>query len=424
MAAPHALEADVKELRAEITRLASEHAVKYDEAEQFAASVKAKNPDTPVFELAEFNDIDAAYTAADVLKEKQADLTDKLAKVLSHGGREVNTDTRREPGAELAGGTIGSRLVASTQYQSLLASGELQSGKRIDLPLIEVASRNELNSFLAASDGAGLINRDQQLLPTVQIPRRSVRLLDMITIAQTDSDVVDWSRQSTRTDSTTNVAPGTASTESVYAWEKATATVRRIAHHAIVLKSQLADQARMATEINGELQDGVLLRTEAQVLAGNGAGENFPGITGTAGIATQAKAADTIPDAVHKGITAVRVALENDINAIGVHPNDYQRYVLVKDSAGNYLSGRGPQDSTAATIWGYPAIVSTVFTEGTAMAANWKWAYLWLRTGVSLTSGYINDQLITDMMTMVAEYRAAFAVKQPKAFCTITGLNV
>lgn len=422
MAAPHALEADVKELRAEITRLASEHAAKYDEAEQFAASVKAKNPDTPVFELAEFSDIDAAYTAADVLKEKQADLTEKLAKVLSHGGREVNTDTRRTD-APVTAGSLGSRLVASTEYQTLLASGSLHSSNPVTMPNVEVASRAELNSWLAASSGTGLINRDQQLLPTVQIPRRSVRLLDMITIAQTDSDIVDWSRQSTLTQAAAGVAPGTASAESTYAWEKQTAVVKRIAHHTTVLKTQLADAARMETEINSELQNGILLRTEAQVLAGNGAGENFAGIVGTAGISTQAKGADTIPDAVHKGITAVRVALEDDINAIGVHPNDYQRYVLVKDSTGNYLSGRGPQDSTAATIWGYPAIVSTVFTEGTALAGNWMWAYLWLRSGVTLGSGYINAQLIEAMMTMTAEYRAAFAVKQPKAFCTITGLN-
>lgn len=423
MAAPHALEADVKELRAEIGRLATEHAAKYEEAEQFAASVKSKNPETPVYELAEFADIDAAYTAADSVKDRQAELTDKLAKVLSHGGRDAAVDTRKPAGEVVAAGSLGERIVASRPYQDLVASGQLETSSRVQLPNIDIASRGELNQWMAASDIVGVLQRDQQLLPAVQIPRRSVRLLDMITVAQTDSYIIDWARQSTRTDNAANVAPGTASAESTYVWEKQTATVRRIAHHTTILKSQLADEARMATEINSELQQGILLRTESQILAGGATGEDFAGIVGTAGIATQAKAGDTLPDAIHKGITAVRVALESDINAVGMHPNDYQRYVLAKTTDGVYLSGRGPQDSTAATVWGYPAIVSTVFTEGTALVADWRAAVLWLRSGVTLTSGYINDQLIEDMLTMVAEYRAAFAVKQPKAFCTVTGLN-
>jgi len=119
MAAPHALEADVKELRAEITRLASEHASKYDEAEKFVESVKAKNPDTPAYELAEFGEIGEMFAAADEVKEKLAARKDQLTSMLSHGGKDAGGDSlasgrqERTPGRAMS---IGDRLVASSGY--------------------------------------------------------------------------------------------------------------------------------------------------------------------------------------------------------------------------------------------------------------------------------------------------------------------
>ena len=159
------------------------------------------------------------------------------------------------------------------------------------------------------------------------------------------------------------------------------------------------------------------------MVSGPGTGQNFTGVMNAAGTAAVAKGADTLADAVHKGITAVRIALEDDITAIGVHPNDYERFALLKASDGMYLNGRGPNEETPRTFWGYPAIVSTVFTEGTAIPANWAYAYLWVRSGISLKTGYMDQQMIEDMITIAAEYRGAFAVKQPKAFAKVTGLN-
>ena len=427
-----ALNADVTQAKAKLKDLKTEQASRMAEGDALVASTKESNPefnavlaaaaDPESADHKAFLEIDEAYKAADEIGETVRKIEEHLASKISAAGVDLNLDTLDTPTAAKAA-RIGDRIVASSEYEALLASGQLDSSQRVSMSHINVASRDELGTFLAASDGSGLVPVDQQLGMPVPIPQRQVQLMDLITIAQTDSDAVEYSFMASRTDGTGNVAPGTASSQSDYVWDKATANVRRRAHHTRVLKSQMADAARMRTEIDGELERGVRLHTEAQALAGDGTGENWRGILNTVGISTAAKGADTIPDAVHKGITTVRIALEDDITAIGVHPLDYERYVLAKDGDGRYLSGRGPQDSTVRTMWGYPAIVSTVFTEGTAVAANWAWAYLWLRSGVTIASGYINEQFISDEMTMVAEYRGAFAVKQPKAFHTITGLN-
>ena len=423
-----ALAQEVKDLRADINTKKTEAAAKYTAAQETETKVKAKYQDEPNVLAAmsddDFAEIDGAYKAADTLNETVAKLDERLKSTLARNGQTLILPTGSDS-PEVAAQNMGERFLASDQYEAFKRAGFARNS----LASVEVASADDLRRMLslAASDGSGLIPIDQKLNPPVNTPRRLPRLMDFITVSSTDTDVVEWARQSVQTDNVVNKAHGgAASNESVYEWEKVQSNVRRIPTHIVVPKSQLADQSRLKSELEGEGRKAVTLKTENQVLSGDGTGENLPGILNTTGIATLAKGAgtaETVPDAVHRGITAVRINLEDDITAIGVHPNDYERYALAKDDQGRYLSGTGPQDPTARTMWGYPAIVSTVFTEGVIVPANWAWAYLWVRSGLNIESGYINQQMIEDLMTLAFEYRAAFAVKQPKAFCTVTATN-
>lgn len=426
------LSGELKDAQARLKAIGVEHAAAETNIETLISDAKTKHPgfnhllasaaEIGSSEHDVFLEIDAAVKTSSKLKEESASINEAMVQTMQASGDSLTSRDFMASDRPTRGG-IGERFVASGEYQELQASGALQMSGDVRFPNVAVASREETRAMLATSDGSGMVPIDQQLSPSVSIPKRAPRLLDFVTIASTDSDTIDFSKMVTRTDNAAETAVGTASAESIYEWAKETVNVKRIPHHAKVYKSQLADAPRMETEVNHELTSGVLLRSEKQILVGDGIGENLKGILNTAGIATLAKGTDTIGDAVHMGITAVRIALEDDITAIGVHPSDYQRYVLAKDGNSNYLSGRGPQESTARTMWGYPTIVSTVFTEGTAVPANWAWAALWVRSGISLASGYIDKQFIEDAMTIIAEYRAAFGVKQPRAFCTVTGLN-
>lgn len=420
-----ALAQEVKDLRDSIEATKTEHATAFTAAETTQTKVKEKYKNEPNVLAAmsddDYAEIDAAFKAADTLHETIAKLDDRLKSTLARNGQTLILPTGADTPTIAAAQGMGERFLASEQYDQYKRSGFARGA----LASVEVASRDDLhNIFSAASDGAGLIPVDSQLGSPVNMSRRTVRVLDLITVLSTDTDAVEWSRQKTRTDAVnTKTAGGASSDESIYEWEKVIANIKRIPTHIVIPKSQLADQARLKGELEMEGRKAVALKTENLVIAGDGVGENFDGILGTAGIATVAKGADTVPDAVHFGITAVRIQLEDDITAIGVHPNDFEKYVLEKDLQGRYLSGRGPQDATASTMWGYPAVVSTAFTEGTIVPANWAGAYLWVRSGLTIESGYINAQLIQDLTTLAFEYRAAFAVKQPKAFATVTGVN-
>ena len=50
-------------------------------------------------------------------------------------------------------------------------------------------------------------------------------------------------------------------------------------------------------------------------------------------------------------------------------------------------------------------------------------AALLLRQGLTMKVGYVNDDLIKNKQTIVAEMRAGVAVFRPPAFCEVTSLN-
>ncbi len=424
MPIPAALAGDLNEAREHIAQLEVQRASQVESADKLVEDTKAKLPTFNHFEAATaepgtaehdaFLEIDAAFKAAETTGEKIAQINATIAERAGADGRPVSSPDERDT---LTAGrpSIGGRLVADPGYAALASTGRVQSP-------IKLASRDELRTFLAASDGSGFIPVDQRLDQPVPIPRRELRIADLITIASTDSNLVKYSYQKTRTPDVAAIAQGVASGETVLEWDTKEASVRRVATHVELDKDQLADAAQMRTEVQADIDFLMMEHTEDLTVNGDGTGQNFLGILNTPGISTLAKGADTVPDAIHKGMTTVRLASRSGITAVVMNPHDYERYVLAKDANQNYLSGRGPQDPTAMTAWGYPVVITDRVAEGTAVLANWRWAVLWVRSGLSLENGYTGSQLIENRVTIAAEYRAAFAVKQPLAFCTVTGL--
>ena len=431
MGAPAALEADVNDLRAKINALKEDEATARKAADEVVADLKSKHGEdfNILADKDAFTTVDAAYKVADTAKEEAAELTARLTDIL---GTESATIVDKSGGDPAKMQSLAERFVSSANFQELLASGRLEaSNARIDVAPVDILDVDEALAaiapmqFLNATlDGSPLVPSDRRLIPPVPIPARQVRLLDLITVGSTESDSVEYTKETTRTNASAGADFGTALPESAEAWSVVTENVKRRGHHVTVTKGNLADQRQMRTIVDGRLVDGVRLDVESQVLSGDGVGQNFTGILNTAGIGTQALGADTVPDALHKAMTVVRIALEDDIDAIGLHPTDYETLMLAKGTDGHYLHHQGPHQSTPRSIWGYPAIVSTVFTAGTAVAANWRTlATLWMRTGISVAaSDSHSDYFLKGLVALAAETRAAFAATQPKAACQVTGL--
>lgn len=437
------LQHEVAQLRQQVREAEHDGAVKREAAEQLKAQIIAAghNPITglKVEDKEAFARIDAAYKESDDLFERGAEFRRRMNRLLEHASSDalaegdVN-DPERPAGARRAKIVrFGERFLASEQYRQLKKSGVLDMSKApVRMAPVQVATRAETMAtlfpghHLAAQvswPGAFPVDQEPEI---VGFPARLLRVRDLVTVSETDSDTVEYVEETTRTDAAAETVMGAApgAPEATYVYTKRTKAVKWISHFTPATRSNLADQGQLRGLIENRLIYGVGKRLDTQLISGDGVGENLTGITATAGIGTQAQGTDSKSDAFHKALTVVRIALEDEPDAFLLHPDPYQEWALEKGTDGHYLTKNGPQSATPLTIWGKPVVVNTVVGTTTGLVGAFRQgATLWVRSGIDVAaSDSHSDFFVRGLVALLGEMRAAFAVAQPKAFATITGL--
>ncbi|MGH9248312.1 MAG: phage major capsid protein [Acidimicrobiales bacterium] len=436
------LAVEIAELRGHIREAEQKAGIKREAAEQLKAEIKAAgvNPitGTSADDKDAFKRIDEAYRESDELFELAAEYRRRMTRLVDHASSDAladgDTDDSERPAARrgMRLARFGERFLASESYRQLRRSGALEmSQAAVKTAPVQVATREEAvatlfgRTHLAAQlDGGPLTPTDQQLVPPVEFPVRPLRVRDLITVNDTDTDTIEYVEETTRTDAAAETAYGTAAPEATYVYTVRTVAVKRIPHALPATKGNLADQGQLRGLIDSRLMYGVGKRVDTQMVSGDGVGENMRGILNTAGIGSQAQGTDSKSDAFHKSMTVVRIALEDEPDGFLVHPDPYQEWALEKGTDGHYLTKNGPQSATPLTIWGKPAVINTVVGTTVGLVGNFRvGATLWVRTGVSVAASDSHADFFTKGLVMLlAEMRAGFAAVQPKAFCQVTGL--
>lgn len=335
---------------------------------------------------------------------------------------------------------IGAALLRSEGYQAVRNSGALgrDNGPVPDIPAVEIVERQGLKAILRsgvngfgavtpiAGGGAGTNTGVGPFIAFdlkpgyIELLRKTPTLAGMVGEGTTDSDTIEYVSQASRTNAAVETAETTVAPESAAAYTLNTVNVREIPHWLATTRRAMADYGQVTTLINNELVNGVLDRVDTQIATGAGGGVLFTGIYNTSGISTQPLGGDTRADAIHKAITQIEVAfLQADY--VGMHPNDWQKLRLEKDADGQYLLGPAGM-SGDKVIWGVPVVTSQAFTSGTPMVGAYKRsATLWLREGVTVSSGLDGNDFTNRRMTMLATIRAGFAVQRVAGFCSVAG---
>lgn len=424
------LENELREHTAAVKRYEAEKADGLEKAETWVAEQRDAGKD-PVNDKDLFAKADELYKVADEAGENAENHRRQADRLMRTLGRRVEGNLAKA--AKKGGQRAVDAIMATPEYQRLAETDSFKAGgSRIEIPGVEIVTaegvvaniKAGLPLFTATADVGDFVNIDQRRFPPVAIPVRQVRVLDLITMATTESDKIDYVVETTRTDAAAETALGTAYGEATYVYEEAEAIVRDIGHFVPAHRSNLADAGQIQGLLEGRLENGVLRRFEGQVVAGNGVGQNMTGILNTDGIAhveRNGTASEPILDVIHRGITAVRLALFSDPDAIGLDPESYEDAVLEKATdSGVYLLGPASQ-ATSKTIWGLPAVVSSVFPADTALVGAYKeGAIAWVRAGVSVRASDSHEDFFTRrMVALLAELRAAFAAWQPRAFAEV-----
>jgi len=391
-----------------------------------------------------FNELDALGKEYDQHKSDAAEMSAKLVQLsqwdsnaqpfsLPPGDRGRMDEQRHR--------RLGDRITKSEQYDAMRRSGAFSSeaafaaqvGRGFDRP-IELFSRDEMEALLqlqrygattitgGGATSAGPFIQNDLIPGFVAYARKQPTLAAIVGQGTTDSDVVEYVTESAPTSGAAETAEDSAAAESTYAYATNTTNVREITHFVPITLRAMADAGQLRTIVEGRLAMDTLNRLDTQLYAGGGTGVDLTGVTVASGIGTFALGAYTRLDAVHRAITTVRVAagVLADADYVIMHPNDWQKIRLEKDLNGQYLLGPANIDG-ARQVWGIPVIASTVATEGTITVGDFGGSStMWLREGLSVTSGLDGNDFTKRRVSLLAAIRIAFAVTRAGGFCTVT----
>lgn len=400
--------------------------------EKFAAA----QHDGKVTDWPEFQEAQAAVATLGAIEDELADLNVTENAILRMLGEDAPA-----PVAEIGGG-VPARQSAGWDGHALLAEegsafrravegGVFTSQNKFGtVGLGTIASRDDAVQLfgqgnatpgpVTSTGAATLIQPDQRGLQAMSL--RPLRFLDLIPTGTTDSNSVEYVQVTSIPGTVAPVAEGSVKPEVGLGLADAVAPVRTIAGWIKVNRQAMDDAAGLATLINTLLPYDVRRKIEAQVLAGDGTGQNLRGILNTTGIgAPTFVAGDNEADALLRAMTAV-ILSDADPNFAAVHPITWQNLLLRRESgdagtrAGAYLGG-GPFMVTAPTVWGLALTPSTVIPQATPLVGDSMGVTLLFREAVNVkASDSDQDDFIRNRVTVLAEARVAAPVWRPASF--------
>lgn len=392
----------LKDVKAELTRIGdevkrtAEDALKQSrQAGDASAEVKAKADELLVKQNSLLDKQTKIEAKIEALETRNTDLEQQLA---SRGGE------RREDRK-----SVGRQVVENESFKAFAAAGARGS---IRIPV---------KAAITSADGSAgdLIWSDRETA-IVSLPRRQMTIRQLLTQGRTTSNLVEYAKQTTRTNNAAMTSEGAQKPESDYVWDRADAPVRTLAHFVHVSRQAMDDAAQLQTEIDGELRYGLDLVEEQQLLKGDGTGQNLSGLVteATAYSAAFAISGATMIDVLRLAVLQSSLA-EYPATGIVLHPTDWARIELLKDGENRYLWAN-PRGMSVPGMWGLPVIDTQSMDEdeflvGAFMAA----ATIYDRMDAEvLISSEDRDNFIKNMLTVRAEKRLALAVKRPAALVT------
>ncbi|WP_244496312.1 phage major capsid protein [Aureimonas ureilytica] len=387
----------VAELAAEIK---ADHKTAIDAVKAIAEDALGKAKAGETLSASVKEKADEALLKMNGLSEQFADLEQKMARAGGRGGPD---------GGEKS---LGERFTDDERVKALLAS----DGKR---GRVDVGVKATITS--AVTDTAGAVGNavNQTRLPGILgLPQRRLTIRDLITPGRMDGNTLEYVKQTGFTNAAATVAEGASKPQSDLKVALVSTTAKVIAHHMKASRQIMDDVPQLQSFIDGQLRYGLAFREEAQILNGDGNGQNLLGIVpqATAYAAAFSPASATPIDTLRLAMLQAALA---EFPATGhvLNPIDWTKIELTKDAGGNYIIGV-PQGSIGPTLWGLPVVTTQ------SMAAN-KFLTGAFSLGAQLFDRWLarveiatenEDDFVKNLVTILCEERLALAVYRPEAF--------
>lgn len=390
-------EKTVAELAAE-TNAAFE--AKFNEVKGIAEDALAKAKSGEALSESQKEQIDDALTKLGNLTGLKEQVDELVQKVAEGGGSD---DVEHKSAGEL--------FTSDERVKQFLGT-DPSSGK-VDVRI--KATLTSLTTDAAGSVGDAIANT--RLPGIMALPQRRLTVRDLISPGRMDGNTLEYVKETGFTNNAAPVAEGASKPSSDIKLELYTTSAKVIAHWMKASKQVLSDISQLRSIIDQRLLYGLAYVEESQLLNGDGTGQNLNGIIpqATAYSAPVSLSDLNIIDVLRLAMLQAALA-EYPATGHVMHPTDWTSIETLKDTTGRYIIGN-PQGTTTPTLWGLPVVATQAMTVRKFLTGAFKLgAQLFDRWDARVETGFVNDDFIKNLVTVLAEERLALAVYRPEAF--------
>jgi HK97 family phage major capsid protein len=355
--------------------------------------------------------------------DETAAVKEKVDKALSEmnemSGRLSDLEKKRareREGADRQQKTLGELVIESEAFKNSNLDGASRGSCRIKIDRANITS--------APSTVGDNTSVGTSLVPGMRVPgiiappNRMMTIRDLLMPGQTSSSNVEYVKETGFTNNARPVSEGTTKPKSDLTFELESAPVRTIAHIFKASRQILDDAVGLRSYIDGRARYGLMFKEEAQLLNGDGNGQNINGLIPQA----TDYSAEFTPSSAQQ-IDTLRLALlqvvlaEYPSNGFVLNPIDWARIELTKDAEGRYIIGN-PVNGTMPMLWNLPVVSTQAMGDGEFLTGAFNMAaqiFDRMEIEVLLSSENVDD-FEKNMFTIRAEERLALAVYRPEAF--------
>jgi len=399
---------------------------------------------TDTAEYTAAQDAKASYDTAATEARTAEDAYKAILELMGTEAPEGSPTARMTPQASASGApvSIGEQFIASDVYRDVAARIPDTPGSKTKVGTtdsVPVADREQARAILRGpqatifSTPAEVVAPDQApgIRPLPLLPPLTV--LDLITMATTDSTLVKWVRENVFTNAAAEVAESVQGAEvtkpeAALTLEPVDFPVTTIAHWMPASKQSLRDIAGVRSLIDSKLEWGLRRRLARQVINGDGAGANLLGICNTPGIGHVDRSgvdAMSLIEDIYDGAVSIGDAYGEAPNVCFLGRADYKLLRFARGDEG----GAG----TGSFIFGPPTRVNPIEVEGCLVLPNfdlpagmsvmgiWREFAVWMHEGISIAlSDSHEDYFIKNLVAILAEFSAAAGAMETVAFAEIS----
>ncbi|QBX37227.1 phage major capsid protein [Brevundimonas sp. S30B] len=326
---------------------------------------------------------------------------------------EVDKKASRPRGSDIEGKSAGQIASASEQFKAMQQARRGSTG-RIEMKAITLANTSVSGQTVQALGQA-------QRVGLVGLPQQPVTVRSLLAQGRTSQSAVEYPRMTGFTNAAAPVAELALKPESNMQFSMETVPVRTIAHWVAASKQVLDDTPMLESIIDGQLRYGLAVIEDAQLLLGDGTGQNLEGIIpqATAFSATGIPAGSTsFVDRLRWAKLQARKAFL-PADGVVLNPEDWAKIELLKDADGRYLYSAFTSGAEQR-LWGLRVVESDAIAAGSFLVGAFATAaQIWDREDAGVeVSTEDKDNFVRNAITVRAEERLALTVYRPPAFIT------